>query len=45
MNARAQHLRAERGELGEREVELPDVAYGLREGDRVAFIAQHRPER
>ena len=44
MNARAQHLRAERGELGEREVELPDVAYGLREGDRVAFIAQHRPD-
>ncbi|MBA3809114.1 MAG: relaxase domain-containing protein [Solirubrobacterales bacterium] len=45
MNARAQHLRGERGELGEKEVELPDVAYGLRQGDRVAFIAQHRPER
>ena len=44
MNARAQHLRAERGELGEQEVQLPDVAYGVREGDRVAFIAQHRPE-
>lgn len=44
MNARAQHLRGERGELGDIEVELPDVAYGLREGDRVAFIAQHRPE-
>ena len=44
MNARAQHLRAERGELGETEVELPDVAYGLRESDRVAFVAQHRPE-
>jgi ATP-dependent exoDNAse (exonuclease V) alpha subunit len=44
MNARAQHLRAERGELGESEVELPDVAYGLRESDRVAFVAQHRPE-
>jgi conjugative relaxase-like TrwC/TraI family protein len=44
MNARAQHLRAQRGNLGEREVELPDVAYGLREGDRVAFIAQHCPE-
>ncbi|MGD1058437.1 MAG: MobF family relaxase [Solirubrobacteraceae bacterium] len=44
MNARAQHLRAERGELGEREVSLPGVAYGVREGDRVAFIAQHRPE-
>ena len=44
MNARAQHLRAERGELGEQEVSLPGVAYGVREGDRVAFIAQHRPE-
>jgi conjugative relaxase-like TrwC/TraI family protein len=44
MNARAQHLRAERGELGETEVELPDVAYGLRKSDRVAFMAQHRPE-
>jgi ATP-dependent exoDNAse (exonuclease V) alpha subunit len=44
MNARAQHLRAERGELGEHEVELPDVAYGLREKDRVAFISQHRPD-
>jgi conjugative relaxase-like TrwC/TraI family protein len=44
MNARAQHLRAERGELGEEELQLPDVAYGLRESDRVAFVAQHRPE-
>jgi len=43
MNARAQHLRAERGELGDGEIELSDVSYGLREGDRVAFIAQHRP--
>lgn len=44
MNARAQHLRAERGELGEQEVRVPGVAYGVREGDRVAFIAQHHPE-
>lgn len=44
MNARAQHLRAERGELGETEVQLPDVPYGLRQGDRIAFVAQHRPE-
>jgi conjugative relaxase-like TrwC/TraI family protein len=44
MNARAQHLRGERGELGEEEIQLPGVAYGVREGDRVAFIAQHRPE-
>ncbi|MBA3808232.1 MAG: relaxase domain-containing protein [Solirubrobacterales bacterium] len=43
MNARAQHLRAERGELGDQEVELPAVPYGLREGDRVAFTAQHHP--
>ncbi|MGH2879971.1 MAG: MobF family relaxase [Solirubrobacteraceae bacterium] len=43
MNARAQHLRAHRGELGERELELKDVAYGLREHDRVAFIKQHYP--
>lgn len=33
MNARAQHLRAERGELGESEIPVPDVAYGLCEGD------------
>jgi conjugative relaxase-like TrwC/TraI family protein len=44
MNARAQHLRGERGELGQDEVELPDVAYGLRQGDRVAFVSQHHPE-
>ncbi len=44
MNARAQHLRAERGELGQQELDLPDVAYRLREGDRVAFVSQHRPE-
>ena len=43
LNARAQHLRAERGELGGEEIELPGVHYGLREGDLVAFTAQHRP--
>lgn len=43
LNARAQHLRRERGELGRQEVALPDVAYGLRAGDRVAFTAQHHP--
>jgi conjugative relaxase-like TrwC/TraI family protein len=42
LNARAQHLRAQRGELGHREVDLPDVHYGLREGDLVSFTAQHR---
>ena len=43
LNARAQYLRGERGELGEREVRLGSVHYGLREGDRVAFIRQHQP--
>ena len=42
LNARAQHLRAERGELGQREVQLPHQHYGLREGDLIAFTAQHR---
>ena len=44
LNARAQHLRAERGELGDWEIALPGVHYGLREGDLVAFTAQHRPQ-
>jgi conjugative relaxase-like TrwC/TraI family protein len=43
LNARAQHLRAERGELGEREIALQSVHYGLRQGDHVAFTTQHRP--
>jgi ATP-dependent exoDNAse (exonuclease V) alpha subunit len=43
LNARAQNLRGQRGELGTREFPLASVHYGLREGDRVAFIAQHRP--
>jgi conjugative relaxase-like TrwC/TraI family protein len=45
LNARAQHLRAERGELGPRELPLPNRHYGLREGDLVTFTAQHRPPR
>ena len=40
LNARAQHLRAERGELGQAEVQLPHKHYGLREGDRDRV---HRP--
>jgi conjugative relaxase-like TrwC/TraI family protein len=44
LNARAQHHRVERGELGELEVPVPGVHYGLREGDRVALIEQHRQE-
>jgi conjugative relaxase-like TrwC/TraI family protein len=42
LNARAQHLRAQRGELGHHEIPLPGVHYGLREGDFIAFTAQHR---
>ncbi|MHB1833469.1 MAG: MobF family relaxase [Solirubrobacteraceae bacterium] len=41
LNARAQHLRAQRGELGEQELPLQSVHYGLRQGDRVAFTGQH----
>jgi ATP-dependent exoDNAse (exonuclease V) alpha subunit len=43
LNARAQHLRTERGELGHHEIPLPSVHYGLREGDLIAFTTQHRP--
>ena len=42
LNARAQHLRAERGELGQRELPLAHQHYGLREGDLITFTAQHR---
>jgi conjugative relaxase-like TrwC/TraI family protein len=41
LNARAQHYRAQRGELGELEVEVPGVHYGVRSGDRVAMVEQH----
>ncbi|MFI5037616.1 MAG: MobF family relaxase, partial [Solirubrobacterales bacterium] len=41
LNARAQHYRSERGELGDLEVQVPGVHYGIREGDRVAMIDQH----
>jgi conjugative relaxase-like TrwC/TraI family protein len=41
LNARAQHFRAERGELGDLEVPVPGVHYGIRQGDRVALIDQH----
>jgi conjugative relaxase-like TrwC/TraI family protein len=43
LNARAQHLRAQRGELGSDELPLASVNYGLRQGDHIAFVAQHRP--
>lgn len=41
LNARAQHYRAARGELGDLEVEVPGVHYGIRAGDRIAMIDQH----
>jgi ATP-dependent exoDNAse (exonuclease V) alpha subunit len=41
LNARAQHFRVQRGELGELEVQVPGVHYGIRQGDRVAMIDQH----
>jgi conjugative relaxase-like TrwC/TraI family protein len=41
LNARAQHFRSERGELGDLEVPVPGVHYGIRQGDRVALIDQH----
>jgi ATP-dependent exoDNAse (exonuclease V) alpha subunit len=41
LNARAQHFRAQRGELGDLEVPIPGVHYGIRQGDRVALISQH----
>ena len=41
INARAQHYRAERGELGDIEAEVPGVHYGIRAGDRVVMIDQH----
>jgi hypothetical protein len=36
----ARHYCAERGELGELEVQVPGVHYGVRQGDRVAMIDQ-----
>jgi AAA domain/TrwC relaxase len=41
LNARAQHYRAERGELGELEVQIPSVHYVVRQGDRVTLIDKH----
>jgi conjugative relaxase-like TrwC/TraI family protein len=44
LNARAQHFRGERGELGDVEVPVPGVHYGVRRGDRVTLIDQyHEP--
>jgi conjugative relaxase-like TrwC/TraI family protein len=41
LNARAQHFRAERGELGDIEVPVPGIHYSVRQGDRVVLIDQH----
>jgi conjugative relaxase-like TrwC/TraI family protein len=38
LNARAQHYRAQRDELGDLEAEVPGVHYGIRKGDRIALI-------
>jgi conjugative relaxase-like TrwC/TraI family protein len=43
LNARAQHLRTQHGELGRHEIPLPHVHYGIRQGDLIAFTHQHRP--
>ena len=43
LNARAQHLRAQNGELGHHEIRLPHVHYGVRQGDLITFTTQHRP--
>ena len=42
LNARAQHLRLEHGELGQHETPLPHVHYGIRQGDLITFTHQHR---
>lgn len=42
MNAMAQERRAQAGELGAHQVELPGKPYGLRAGDEIIFSAQFR---
>jgi conjugative relaxase-like TrwC/TraI family protein len=43
LNARAQHLRGEHGELGHHALQHPDRHYRLHRGDLIAFTKQHRP--
>lgn len=43
LNARAQHLRAQHGELGHHHIQHPDRHYPIRQGDLIAFTSQHRP--
>ncbi len=42
LNARAQQLRIDRGELWGAEIQLPHKHYGLDEGDLITFTTQHR---
>jgi ATP-dependent exoDNAse (exonuclease V) alpha subunit len=42
LNAMAQELRAQAGELGSRGVELPGKPYGLFPGDQIVFTGQYR---
>lgn len=44
INARAQHLLGQQGKLGERELPIPGLHYGIRQGDRIALTAQHRQD-
>ena len=44
LNARAQHLRAERGELGETRDPAPGPPLRPREGDLITLAATHKPE-
>ena len=44
LNARAQHLRHQRGQLGDHEIPHPEKPYSLREHDRVIFATQHHPQ-
>jgi conjugative relaxase-like TrwC/TraI family protein len=41
LNARAQHLRRERGELGDLEVHIPGTHYGISSKDRITLTSQH----
>jgi ATP-dependent exoDNAse (exonuclease V) alpha subunit len=38
LNARAQHHRYQRGELGDTEAPVPGMHYGLRQGDRIVLV-------
>jgi ATP-dependent exoDNAse (exonuclease V) alpha subunit len=42
LNEQAQQHRADRGELGDQRVELPERPYGLATNDEVLFAGQHR---